>query len=147
MVHRIFQTSTYPLLASLNHPRTSTHVLRGQLIMLRYPACWLPAFWFAWTFSWSVGISTIITIHFRCYYHLTAPNVNLVYIGPLVGAVLGELAGGPFGDFVVRRLTRRNHGQRRPEMRLHAMYPALVCIVVGLVVFGVTLQQQRHHVM
>lgn len=115
--------------------------------MLRYPACWLPAFWFAWTFSWSVGISTIITILFRRYYHLTAPNVNLVYIAPLIGAVLGELAGGPFSDFVMRRLTRRNHGQRRPEMRLHAMYPALVCIVVGLVVFGVTLQQQRHYVM
>ncbi|KAI7778452.1 hypothetical protein LA080_002152 [Diaporthe eres] len=126
-------------------PKWSTAFFR-PLIMLRYPACWLPAFWFAWTFSWSVGISTIITILFRRYYHLTAPNVNLVYIAPLVGAVLGELAGGPFSDFVVRRLTRRNHGQRRPEMRLHAMYPALVCIVVGLVLFGVTLQQQRHYV-
>lgn len=115
--------------------------------MLRYPACWLPAFWFAWTFSWSVGIGTIITILFRRNYHLTAPNVNLVYIAPLIGAVLGELAGGPFSDFVVRRLTAQNHGQRKPEMRLHAMYPALVCIVVGLVVFGVTLQQQKHYVM
>lgn len=126
---------------------TQTYTTCTQLIMFRYPACWLPAFWFAWTFSWSVGIGTIITILFRRYYHLTAPNVNLVYIAPLIGAVLGELAGGPFSDFVVRRLTRRNHGQRRPEMRLHAMYPALVCIVVGLVIFGVTLQQQRHYVM
>lgn len=119
----------------------------AQLIMFRYPACWLPAFWFAWTFSWSVGIGTIITILFRRNYHLTAPNVDLVYIAPLIGALLGELAGGPYSDFVVRRLTRRNQGQRRPEMRLHAMYPALMCIIVGLVVFGVTLQQQRHYIM
>jgi hypothetical protein len=32
-------------------------------------------------------------------------------------------------------------------MRLHSMYPVLICVVVGLVVFGVTLQQQRHYIM
>ncbi|KAK2616063.1 hypothetical protein N8I77_002773 [Diaporthe amygdali] len=126
-------------------PKWSTAFFR-PLIMLRYPACWLPAFWFAWTFSWSVGIGTIITILFRRNYQLMAPNVNLVYIAPLVGAVLGELAGGPFSDFVVQQMTRRNQGQRHPEMRLHAMYPALICIVVGLVMFGVTLQQQKHYI-
>lgn len=115
--------------------------------MLRYPACWLPGFWFAWTFSWSVGISTIITILFGQYYHLAAPNVNLIYIAPLLGAVLGELAGGPFSDFVLYQIARRNEGQRRPEMRLHAMYPGLACIVVGLIVFGVTLQEQKYYIM
>ncbi|KAH8774784.1 major facilitator superfamily domain-containing protein [Diaporthe sp. PMI_573] len=127
-------------------PKWSTAFFR-PLIMLRYPTCWLPAFWFAWTSSWFVGIGTIITINFRCYYNLTAPNVNLVYIAPLLGAVLGELASRPFSDFVIERLTQQNNGYRRPEMRLHAMYPAIICIVVGLVVFGVTLQQQRHYIM
>lgn len=115
--------------------------------MIRYPACWLPAFWFAWTFSWSVGIGTIITVLFRRYYHLAPPNVDLIYVAPLIGAVLGELAGGPFSDFIVRHLARRRNGQRSPEMRLHAIYPSLVCIVVGLVVFGVTLQQQKYCIM
>lgn len=89
----------------------------------------------------------MITILFQRYCNLTAPNVNLVYTAPLLGAVLGELAGGPFSDVIMRRLTRRNGGQRRSEMRLHAMYPAVICIVVGLVVFGVTLQQQGHYIM
>ena len=114
--------------------------------MLRYPACWLPAFWFAWTFSWSVDIGIAITILFGRYYHLTAPNVNLVYIAPLIGAILGELAGGPFSDLVVQWIARRNGGQRLPEMRLHAMYPGLVCIIVGLIVFGVTLQKQNYYI-
>ncbi|KAL9073670.1 MAG: hypothetical protein Q9157_004644 [Trypethelium eluteriae] len=114
--------------------------------MLKYPACWLPAFWFAWTFSWSVGIGTVITILFGRFYHLKAPSVDLVYIAPLIGAVLGELAGGPFSDFVIQRIARRRNGQRQPEMRLHAMYPGLVCVVVGLVVFGVTLQQRKHYI-
>ncbi|KAL9085614.1 MAG: hypothetical protein Q9165_007514 [Trypethelium subeluteriae] len=126
-------------------PKWSTAFFR-PLIMLKYPACWLPAFWFAWTFSWSVGIGTVITILFGRYYHLKAPNVDLVYVAPLIGAVLGELAGGPFSDFVVQRLARRRNGQRHPEMRLHAMYPGLVCVVVGLVVFGVTLQQRKHYI-
>lgn len=147
MVHSIFQTGTRSFLIRWSYWKSPLTFSRAQLIMFRYPACWLPAFWFAWTFSWSVGIGTIITILFRRNYHLIAPNVNLIYLSPLIGAVLGELAGGPLSDFVVRRLTRRNHSQRRPEMRLHAMYPALVCIIVGLVVFGVTLQQQRHYIM
>ncbi|KAI9664049.1 MAG: hypothetical protein M1821_007540 [Bathelium mastoideum] len=126
-------------------PKWSTAFFR-PLIMLKYPACWLPAFWFAWTFSWSVGIGTVITILFGRYYHFQAPRVDLAYIAPLIGAVLGELAGGPFSDFIVQRLARRRNGQRRPETRLHAMYPALVCIVVGLVVFGVTLQQRKHYI-
>ncbi|KAI9695043.1 MAG: hypothetical protein M1822_000660 [Bathelium mastoideum] len=126
-------------------PKWSTAFFR-PLIMLKYPACWLPAFWFAWTFSWSVGIGTVITILFGRYYHFQAPRVDLAYIAPLIGAVLGELAGGPFSDFIVQRLARRRNGQRRPETRLHSMYPALVCIVVGLVVFGVTLQQRKHYI-
>ena len=113
--------------------------------MLQYPACWLPGFWFAWTFSWSVGASTIITILFERFYYLTAPNVNLIYIAPLIGAVLGELAGGHFSDFVVNRIARRNGGQRRPEMRFHAIYPAIICVVVGLLTFGITLQQQKYY--
>ena len=115
--------------------------------MIKYPASWLPAFWFAWTFSWSVGIGTIITILFAKYYHFKAPNINLIYLAPLIGAVLGELAGGPFSDFIVRQVAKRSNRPRTPEMRLHAMYPALVCIVVGLIVFGVTLQQKRHYIM
>lgn len=127
-------------------PKWSTAFFR-PLIMFKFPACWIPGFWFAWTFSWSVGIATILTVLYQRSYHLKAPNVYLVYLAPFIGAVLGELAGGPLSDQVMKRLTRRNGGKRVPEMRLHALYPGLVCIVVGLIVFGVTLQAHKHYVM
>lgn len=111
--------------------------------MVKYPACWLPGLWFAWTFSWSVGIATILTVLYQRQYHQTAPSVYLVYFSPFIGAVLGELAGGPLSDVVVRTLARRNNGVRVPEMRLHALYPGLLCVVVGLIVFGVTLDAHK----
>jgi len=61
-------------------------------------------------------------------------------IAQLIGALLGELLAGVGSDYFVNWRTRRT-GERVPEYRLAMVYPGgFLLSIVGLVVWGVQLQ-------
>ena len=70
-------------------------------------------------------------------YNFTILQVGYSNFACFVGAMFGLFTAGPFSDWVSMRATRRNGGIREPEMRLPALIPYLVLMVVGEVVASV----------
>lgn len=66
----------------------------------------------------------------------------LIADSPLISsAALGELCSSPFANFWIERYTKA-HGRRpSPEYRLFSTYVPFVLVIIGLIVFGVTLQK------
>lgn len=79
------------------------------------------------------------------YYNYKLQVQGLFFLGLIVGVVLAEIfCSGRLSDWIVRRLTARNGGERIPEMRLWLGYPAAVVSSVGLIVWGISIDRQWH---
>jgi hypothetical protein len=51
--------------------------------------------------------------------------------------MIGLFTAGPLSDMVAASLTKRNRGIREPEMRLLAMIPYVIIMIIGNVVVAV----------
>lgn len=60
-----------------------------------------------------------------------------------ISTVLGELAGGWVSDAFVRQRAKRLGHRPVPEYRLWVSYPGFVIAIVGIIVFGVQLQNAQ----
>lgn len=70
-------------------------------------------------------------------YNYTPQTIGLFNLAVLIGGLLGLFTNGPWSDWVAAYLTRRNNGIREPEMRLPAMIPYMLLLVLGSVVMAV----------
>jgi len=57
--------------------------------------------------------------------------VNFAFVG---GGLIGVITAGPLSDWVAKKLTIRNNDLREPEMRLWAMIPYVIAMVLGCIV-------------
>jgi len=70
---------------------------------------------------------------------------SLFYIGLILGTVIAEVfCSGSLSDWLVLRLSRRNEGQRTPEMRLWFAYPAAIIASLGLLIWGLSIDRSWH---
>lgn len=67
--------------------------------------------------------------------------IGLFNVATFIGTLIGLFTAGPLSDAIAARLTRRRDGIREPEMRLLAMVPYMVLIIVGNVVVAVGYQK------
>lgn len=77
-------------------------------------------------------------------YNFDTAAVGYMSLGPLVGSVFASLYGGPFSDWVVVRLARRNGGVYEPEMRLYPLSIPAIFMAGGTIMFGVTADRGMH---
>ncbi|KAH8647397.1 major facilitator superfamily domain-containing protein [Xylariales sp. PMI_506] len=70
-------------------------------------------------------------------YNYSSGTIGLFNIAVLIGGLIGLFTCGPFSDWVAARLTERNNGIREPEMRLVAMIPYVIIMIIGCVLTGV----------
>jgi MFS family permease len=70
-------------------------------------------------------------------YNYSSQTIGLFNLAVLVGGVIGLVTCGPLSDWVAARLTARNGGVREPEMRLVAMVPYVLVMILGSVVTAV----------
>ena len=73
-------------------------------------------------------------------YNFTPQAVGFMNFASLVGAFLGLLTAGFLSDWVSAKLTQRNRGIREPEMRLVAMVPYVLVMLLGNFVMGFGLE-------
>lgn len=73
-------------------------------------------------------------------YNWSPMNVGFANFALLVGGAVGLTVAGPWSDWVSDRATTRNGGIREPEMRLVSLVPFIAAALVGLVAFGVGVQ-------
>ncbi|EON61602.1 hypothetical protein W97_00817 [Coniosporium apollinis CBS 100218] len=125
---------------------TIWRVTKDQYSLLLRPYLLLPTFGFV-TFitMWTIGIVSTVT-HFVVPppYLFSHTAVALLFLAPMLGTVAAEFWGHWFNDFLCNRYTKKHGGKYEPENRLWGVYPAWILGIIGLVVFGQSLQHHLH---
>lgn len=128
-------------------------IILEPIFLLRCPHLVLIVLAYAVTFAIiSPGISAILPIALADIYDFDAVDQGLFFIGSLVGVILGELLGGRGSD---RIMNRERHqaivpGGNAPirairyEKRIIIALPGYILAIVGVVIFGVTLENHTH---
>jgi hypothetical protein len=94
-------------------------------------------------FAWAIGIVTSVTQFVRPPpYLLSDTNASLLYFAPIAGAIVGELWGHWFNDFLCNRYIKTHNGQYQPENRLWGVWPSCVFGVCAMVLYGQTLYHE-----
>lgn len=101
----------------------------------------------AFVVSWSC--SSFLTLNLTQSQNFAAPPYNFdgqtigfFNFAILIGAVLGLSTAGKLSDWVSAFFTRRNRGIREPEMRLPAMIPYVLIMIIGNVVVALGYQRK-----
>ncbi|KAK4122177.1 MFS general substrate transporter [Parathielavia appendiculata] len=86
------------------------------------------------------GVAVISTVGPQILNHkpyFWGGNAGLLFVGALVGILLGGLCTGLLADRQLKRLARdQDHGFAEPEARIGLMLPSLLVGTCGLLVFG-----------
>lgn len=109
------------------------------LHVITLPHVMFTALQFASGVCWLVVFMQVTSIVFSAPpYLFTTAGVGYMALGPFVGNVFGSIYGGPFADWTIVRLARRNGGLFEPEMRLYPLAITTVFMAGGIIMFGVT---------
>jgi hypothetical protein len=108
-------------------------------VLFKYPAVILSAFWFGIAYMMHVGITAVIPLIFEAQYNFSVLGIGLSGFSGLIGALLGEAYAGPSLDLIAKRALKQGR-EWRPEYRLKAIWPALVTVPAGLIMFGTSIQ-------
>ncbi|KAK6381314.1 hypothetical protein LTS17_004371 [Exophiala oligosperma] len=129
-------------LPGMRHPAIYDATLRFVLTS-RFMAAFLPVF--AYCFLWYWWILSVITMLPAAYPNYKPQIQGLLFIGLLLGTLFAEVfLGGHLSDIVCSRLAKRNGGVRVPEMRLWLIYPAGLLSSIGLIVWGISVENGYH---
>lgn len=117
-------------------------VFRQPFVMFRFPTVTLTSFWFGIAYMMHVGITAEIPLIFAVPpFNFSQLDVGLAAFSGLIGALIGEVFAGPMLDRIALRNSRRKDNRPwKPELRLQAIWPALVTVPIGLMMFGVSIQ-------
>ena len=99
------------------------------------------------TIGFLVAISSNFASAFATVYGFTSWQSGLCFISGFVGTFFGIYFGGSLSDMVADFFTRRNGGIREPEMRLPAVTIGAICSPLGLILYGVGIQNHSHWIM
>ncbi|KAK3356315.1 major facilitator superfamily domain-containing protein [Lasiosphaeria hispida] len=131
-------------LPGMKHPRVYDTLVRF-VKMWKYGVVSVAVltFCFGW-YWWVLSVVTLVPIA----YGETYPEAHiqgLLYLGLIVGTLISEvLCSGRLSDHIVVKLAKSNNNQKTPEMRLWLAYPAAVLTALGLIVWGISIDQGYH---
>lgn len=75
-------------------------------------------------------------------FNFSQSSIGLCNFSVLVGAFIGLATAGPLSDWIAMRATIKNGGIREPEMRLPAMIPYVLIMILGNVLVAVGYQHR-----
>ncbi|KAK1816520.1 hypothetical protein LTR12_009111 [Friedmanniomyces endolithicus] len=107
--------------------------------LFAFPIVEFAAFVTSWSCSSFLTLNLIQSQAFAAPpYLLNSQDIGFMNFAILIGAMIGLGTAGPFSDWVSARATRKNGGIREPEMRLPAMIPYVLIMMLGnfVVAFG-----------
>lgn len=96
------------------------------------------------TIGFLVAISSNFASAFSTAYGFNSWQSGLCFISGLLFTLTGIYFGGTISDVVADYFTNRNGGIREPEMRLPAMTIGLICAPLGLILYGVGIEEKLH---
>ncbi|KAK4569420.1 hypothetical protein LTR86_003183 [Recurvomyces mirabilis] len=107
--------------------------------LFAFPIVEFSAFVVSWSCSSFLTLNLTQTQNFAAPpYNFNSQDIGFMNFAILIGAMIGLATAGPFSDWVSARATRKNRGIREPEMRLTAMIPYVLIMMLGnfVVAFG-----------
>ncbi|KAJ4482144.1 MFS multidrug transporter [Lentinula aciculospora] len=108
---------------------------------LAKPTILLPSLAYAITFTYTNVLLTVqIPALLGQKYLLNTQQVGLQFVAPFLGALLGEPIAGYGSDKWMQYRVKKAGGAREPEWRLPFAIPGFLIAIVGLMIFGVQLQ-------
>jgi len=109
--------------------------------MLKYPPIVACALYAGVVFTvGSVMPAQTVSALFRTYYNWHSAHTGVALsLSTTIGGVLGEIFAGPVTDRLILS-SRKREGRVVPEARLQAMYPGVVLLPIGLVIFGLMIK-------
>jgi len=109
--------------------------------LLTFPIVEFSAFVVSWTASSFLTLNLTQSQVFAAPpYNFSSLKIGFFNFAILVGAIIGLFTAGPLSDIIAARLTKRNGGIREPEMRLWAMVPYVILMIIGNVIVAVGYQ-------
>ena len=106
--------------------------------LLAFPIVEFSAFIVSWSASCFLTLNLTQSQAFAAPpYNFSSTKIGFFNFAILIGAFIGLFTAGPLSDAVAARLTKRNKGIREPEMRLLAMIPYVILMVIGNVIVAV----------
>jgi hypothetical protein len=103
-----------------------------------FPIVEFAAFVVSWTASSFLTLNLTQSQAFAAPpYNFTSTKIGFFNFAILIGAMIGLFTAGPLSDIIAAWLTKRNRGIREPEMRLLAMVPYVILMIIGNVVVAV----------
>ncbi|KAF2095551.1 MFS general substrate transporter [Rhizodiscina lignyota] len=110
----------------------------------------LPAVsWTAYSYGCSVAFAASFSVALaqvfaKPPYYFTTSQVGLTVLSAFVGATLGNIFPGPFSDWLVKYMSRKNNGIYEPEFRIPLTVPSFVLGLMGFWGFGWSLDAKAH---
>jgi hypothetical protein len=106
--------------------------------LLAFPIVEFSSFVVSWTASCFLTLNlTQAQVFAAPPYNFTSTKIGFFNFAILIGASIGLFTAGPLSDSIAARLTKRNRGVREPEMRLLAMVPYVILMVLGNLIVAI----------
>jgi MFS family permease len=121
------------------------HMLQPFAILFTFPAVAFAALQYGWLVSMlSVLAVTQATIYPAPPYLFAPAAVGLMSLPPAIGAIIGSLLGGPLIDRFTLFVAKRRRGIHEPEVRLWFFLVPGFGLVVGALLYGLTIAKVWH---
>ncbi|KAK1997753.1 major facilitator superfamily transporter [Colletotrichum falcatum] len=144
------RANTYPQRMRLlsTTPESLRELFILPLHVITLPHVLFTALQFASGVSWLVLYMSVVSVVFSAPpYNFDTMSIGFMTLGPFVGNIFGSLYGGPFADWTVMRLSKRNGWVYEPEMRLYPLFLPVMTMAGGLIMFGVTADRGMHWIL
>lgn len=113
-------------------------------LMLLQPTVLLAGLSYAVSFTYASVLLTVETPQlFGMKFHFGPQQIGYQFVALIIGSILGEQFGGRFSDAIINKRSK-SAGFRVPEMRLIAAWPGYLLCCIGLIIYGVLLEQAKH---
>lgn len=114
--------------------------------MLMYPSVLLPTLYYSVSFGYGsiLFIITSANLFLKVYKYQPYQTGVLLGVPLTVGSVIGELVAGGVSDWISEKRALARNGERKPEDRLLALFPAIVLLPLGIIIEGVCLTHKLH---
>ncbi|KAH8705907.1 major facilitator superfamily domain-containing protein [Talaromyces proteolyticus] len=100
-----------------------------------FPIVQFAALVVAWSCSASLTLNLTQSQVFTAPpYKFSSSTIGFFNFAIFVGVLIGLFTAGPLSDLIAKWLTKRNNGIREPEMRLPAMIPYIIIMIIGNVI-------------
>ncbi|OBT61938.1 hypothetical protein VE03_08238 [Pseudogymnoascus sp. 23342-1-I1] len=116
-----------------------------SLYMLKYVSIVIPGLYYMTCFTYGSVLFAVTGSHlFSEFYNFNVAQTGLMLSIPLlIGCLIGEANAGWLVDWMANRYAKKHDGHRKPEVRLDAIWFALL-VPIGIVVEGVCLSQFKN---